>query len=100
MQQSAKMSFSSETARPQRSRKSARSWGDINLTLNRMVREGVIAGFKTNLSSPDRSSGLRVAITPPAVPADEAEAIRARVESDLEALVEGVVVTMDQHEPA
>jgi hypothetical protein len=100
MQQSAKMSFSSEGARPQRSRKSARSWGDINLTLNRMVREGVIAGFKTNLSSPDRSVGLRVTITPPAVSADEAEAIRARVEADLEALVEGVVVTMDQHEPA
>ena len=100
MQQSAKLSFSSEGVRPQRSRRSARSWGDINLTLNRMVREGVIAGFKTNLSSPDRSAGLCVTITPPAVSADEAEAIRIRVEADLEALVEGVVVTMDQHEPA
>ena len=101
MQQSAKMSFSSEGARPQRSRKSARSWGDINLTLNRMVREGVIAGFKTNLSSPDRSAGLRVTITPPpSAEGREAEEIRSRVEADLEALVEGVVVTMDQHEPA
>jgi hypothetical protein len=31
---------------------------------------------------------------------DEAEEIRAKVEADLEVLVEGVAVTMDQHEPA
>ena len=101
MQESAKSSFSSEGARPQRSRKTARSWGDINLTLNRMVREGVIAGFKTNLSSPDRSAGLRVTIMPPSsAKPDEGEEIRAKVEADLEVLVEGVAVTMDQHEPA
>jgi hypothetical protein len=85
-------------ARAQRPRKTARSWGDINLTLNRLVREGVISKFKTNLSSPDRNSGLEVAIIP--VPNSDAEEARERVLGDLEALVEGVTVTIQEPEPA
>lgn len=39
------------------------SWGDINAALNRLVREGVIAGFKTNRG--DKTSlGLHVDVTP------------------------------------
>jgi hypothetical protein len=85
-------------ARPPRARKSARSWGDINLTLNRLVREGIISGFKTNLSSPDRISGLSVMITTnPAGPVDE---IKARVLSDLEALIDDVTVTVGEPQAA
>jgi hypothetical protein len=87
-----------DAAPAQRPRKGARSWGDINLTLNRMVREGVISKFKTNLSSPDRSSGLTVAITPGAT--GGVEEIRERVAAELEALVEGVVVTIQEPEAA
>jgi hypothetical protein len=85
-------------ARPVRARKSARSWGDINLTLNRLVREGIISGFKTNLSSPDRISGLSVVIVPN--PAGEADEIKARVLADLEALIDDVTVTIGEKQAA
>jgi hypothetical protein len=97
MHHSEKVDTASQAARP-RARKPARSWGDINLTLNRLVREGVIQGFKTNLSSPDRTAGLSVTIT---LPSDSAvDPIRDRVSEELEALVEGVVVTVDQQQQA
>jgi hypothetical protein len=85
-------------ARPARARKSARSWGDINLTLNRLVREGVISAFKTNLSSPDRISGISVMITPD--PSGDVEEIKARVSSDLEALIDDVTVTIGEPQAA
>lgn len=84
-------------ARP-RARKTARSWGDINLTLNRLVREGVIATFKTNLSSPDRTGGVSVVITPGLE--GEAETARLRVANDLDALIEGVTVTVEERQAA
>ena len=85
-------------ARPVRARKSARSWGDINLTLNRLVREGIITGFKTNLSSPDRISGLSVMIIPN--PSGQVDEIPARVLGDLEALIDDVSVPIGEKEAA
>ena len=84
---------------PRRLRRTGRtrSWGDVNLTLNRLVREGLLTGFKTNLSSPDRD-GLKVAITPAS--GGGAEEARRRVEDDLSALVGEVMVTIAEHEPA
>ena len=43
------------------------SWGDVNAALNRLVREGVITGFRTNLADPDRGPDLRITATAPVV---------------------------------
>lgn len=79
------------------------SWGDVNAALNRLVREGVITGFKTNLASPDRSSGLHV-VAKAAVVVDESaagydsakvEAVRDRVAGELGALVDSPTVVVE-----
>ena len=98
MSYSEKVDSPSVRAKPERARKSARSWGDINLALNRLVREGVISAFKTNLSSPDRTSGLSVMITP--APGSDIDAAKARVASDLEVLIEDAVVTVEEPQAA
>ena len=86
--------------RAPRAKKPARSWGDINLTLNRLVREGVISGFKTNLSSPDRTSGIQVAITAPNQDPEQEAEIRRRVSGDLEALIDDVEITVNLQQAA
>lgn len=43
------------------------SWGDVNAALNRLVREGVITGFRTNLADPARGPDLRITATAPVV---------------------------------
>jgi hypothetical protein len=98
MSSSEKVDSPATRAKPERARKSARSWGDINLTLNRLVREGIISAFKTNLSSPDRTSGLTVNITP--APGTDIEAAKTRVMSDLEVLIEDAVVTVEEPQAA
>ena len=68
------------------------SWGDINATLNRLVREGVIAGFKTNRGDKARDAGLHVDITPRAD--DDAESVRNRIMGVLTPLDDEVTVTV------
>ena len=73
------------------------SWGSINAVLNRLVREGVITSFKTNIADRQSALGLHVIVTAPA--AEEhtiAEEVRRRVSGELEALAEGVTVTVDR----
>jgi hypothetical protein len=73
------------------------SWGDINSILNRLVREGEIGSFWTNLGDPKTALGLHVIVTPPRVVGDEeAAALRGRVEFALGRLNAGATVTVDR----
>ena len=79
------------------------SWGDVNAALNRLVREGVITGFRTNLANPERGSELLVAATAPVVLDSSAaeydraavESVRQEVASRLSVLVENARVTIE-----
>ena len=73
------------------------SWGSINAVLNRLVREGVITAFKTNIADRRSALGLHVIVTAPT--ADDrakAEAVRRQVARALALLNEGVTVTIDR----
>jgi hypothetical protein len=65
------------------------SWGDLNARLNRLVREGVISGFRTNLATRPDPADLAIIVTPgPAAPPPVGrlaaeEALRARVAAAL-----------------
>lgn len=48
-----------------------KSRGSINVVLNRLVREGVITGFKTNFGDKDGADHPRVTVTA-ATPSEEA----------------------------
>lgn len=72
------------------------SWGDINLALNRLVSEGVIATFKTNRGNPDAALGLHVIVAPPqATEGGTLDDIRDRVLRVLEPLAGEATVTVD-----
>lgn len=72
------------------------SWGDINATLNKLVREGVITGFRTNRA--DKSSlGLHVEVTPTV--GDDVESVKSRIMSVLTPLDDEVTVTVGAPAP-
>jgi hypothetical protein len=68
--------------------------GDVNVTLNRLVADGTIAGFRTNFGSSEPQTGLHVIVTPGAN-ADPDE-VRRVVTGALEKLVEAPTVTVDR----
>jgi len=68
------------------------SWGDINAALNRLVREGVIAGFKTNRGDKSHRDGLLVNVQPGA--GGDAEGIRSQILAVLAPLDDEVTVTV------
>ena len=68
------------------------SWGDINAALNRLVREGAIAGFRTNRGDKTPGAGLKVNIVP--VAEDDVETIRTRILGILTPLDDEVTVTV------
>lgn len=79
------------------------SWGDINAVLNRLVREGVISGFSTNLSRRGEPVPLHVVAQVP-VPSDgqggevdagAIEAIRSRILGELKPYDEAPTVTIE-----
>ena len=73
------------------------SWGSINAVLNRLVREGVITAFKTNIADRQSAAGLHVVVTASGSDADgKAEDVRRQVARELEPLTEGVTVTVDR----
>lgn len=55
------------------------SRGNVNVALNRLVREGVITGFKTNFDDPGSALGLHVIVTADGV-AGKARANAKRIE--------------------
>ena len=69
------------------------SWGDINATLNRLVREGAIAGFRTNRGDKTQA-GLCVNVI--ATPGDDPEAVRQRIMGVLSPLDDEVQVTVGE----
>lgn len=56
-----------------------KSWGDLNVALNRLVREGVIESFRTNRDAPAQDE-VAVEIV---APADRAEDVKAIVRAAL-----------------
>ena len=73
------------------------SWGAINAALNRLVSEGVITGFKTNLA--DRKAALALHVIVQAENATDeagAEAVRHQVVAVLDELGEDATVTVDR----
>jgi hypothetical protein len=76
------------------------SWGSVNAVLNRLVREGVITGFRTNIADRQSALGLHVVITAAGVQDRErAEDVRRHVARELEPVIEGPVVTVDRSDP-
>lgn len=74
------------------------SWGDINAALNRLVREGVIAGFKTNRGDKSHLQGLRVNVVPGA--GGDIEGIRSQILAVLSPLDDEVTVTIAEDNAA
>jgi hypothetical protein len=77
------------------------SWGDLNARLNRLVRDGVISGFRTNLATRPDLSSLRITVAPgPAAPVaagrlTAADALRARVALALGGIAPEAAVTVE-----
>ncbi len=74
------------------------SWGDINAALNRLVREGAIAGFKTNRGEKSHQAGLHVSVVPK--DGDDAEGLRERILGVLTPLDDEVTVTVGAEAPS
>jgi hypothetical protein len=73
------------------------SWGAINAALNRLVSEGVITGFKTNLADRKTALALHVIVQAENVAdAKGAEAVRKQVLAVLDELGEDATVTVDR----
>ena len=68
--------------------------------LNRLVREGVITAFRTNIVDRRSALGLHVIVTADGT-ADRAraEAVRGQVARELAPLVGDAVVTVDRSDP-
>ena len=66
--------------------------GDLNAVLNRLVREGVIAAFRTNFSVKDSPAGLCVTVTPHGADAD---CIKERIHQALAPLAREVIVSIE-----
>jgi adenine/guanine phosphoribosyltransferase-like PRPP-binding protein len=73
------------------------SWGDVNAVLNRLVRDGRIAGFWTNFSEARSSGGLHVIVVPAGL-LDESgtRELRAEIVERLAPLALDPVVTVDR----
>jgi hypothetical protein len=82
------------------------SWGDLNARLNRLVREGVISGFRTNLATRPDPADLAIIVTPgPAAPSPigrlaAVDALRARVAAALGGIAPESAITIEDPLPA
>ena len=78
------------------------SWGRINAKLNRLVHEGVITGFKTNLAEAGHLLGLHVIVMAsiiadhrsPGFDPEKVEEVREKVAHALEPVTRGATVTV------
>ena len=72
-------------------------WGNVNAALNRLTREGVISGFKTNFGRTMPAGAPHVVVTATGVTdAAGEEAVRQQVASVLEPVIEGCTITVDR----
>ena len=82
------------------------SWGDLNARLNRLVRQGVISGFRTNLASRPDPASLTIAVVPgaaapkPPGSSTSAEALRAWVSSALSGIAPQATITVEEQHAA
>ena len=82
------------------------SWGDVNSRLNRLVRDGVIAQYSTNLASRLDASELLVIVAPGLAAPKAAgrltseDALRARVALTLAGTAPKVTITIAPASPA
>jgi hypothetical protein len=78
------------------------SWGDLNARLNRLVREGIISSFRTNLATRPEPSQLAVAVTPGATasPPSADEELRRRVAAALAAVAPHAAITVEDSSAA
>lgn len=74
------------------------SWGDINAAMNRLVREGVISGFRTNRGDKSHQAGLQVSIIPAG--AGDPDSVREQVMSLLTPFDDEVTVTIGADAPS
>jgi hypothetical protein len=81
--------------------RSMASWGDINAVLNRLVREGTITAFWTNLGGTKPPLVLHVIVSPFG-PADDrsAKALRLQIQDALAPWAPDASVTVDRSAPA
>jgi hypothetical protein len=66
--------------------------GDLNAVLNRLVREGVIAAFRTNFSVKDSPAGLCVMVTPNGA---DAGSVKDQVHQALAPLARDGIITIE-----
>lgn len=72
-------------------------WGNVNAALNRLTREGVIAGFKTNFGRTMPPGEPHVVITVgPATAGTKEEDLIRQVASVLDPVIEGCTITIDR----
>jgi DNA-binding Lrp family transcriptional regulator len=64
--------------------------------LNRLVREGVIEAFRTNIADRKSALGLHVIVTAGAADQAGTEDVRRQVVRELEPLIADAVVTVDR----
>src|SRR4051812_22816152 len=74
--------------KPKNVRDSRRIRGDVNVVLNRLVRDGVIADFQTTFDEESHRRRVRIAIVPGA--ATNPELVRSTVKVALERFSEAV----------
>jgi hypothetical protein len=67
--------------------------GDINLVLNRLVGQGVIASYRTNFDTVEAHQGPHVTVTAP--PSRAPDDVRLRVMDALAAVAVGVGLTVE-----
>ncbi len=75
----------------------APSWGRVNAVLNRLAREGAIAGYWTNLGHPSRALALHVIVRRPE--GADREGTRAAVTRALGRVAPGATVTVAEELP-
>lgn len=54
-----------------------KSWGDVNLALNHLVRDGVIEGFRTNRDAKNADPEIALTISPDMKEAAALHAVRS-----------------------
>jgi hypothetical protein len=72
------------------------SWGAVNAVLNRLVRDGVITAFRTNIADRRSALGLHVIVTAGTLDRAPADDVRRQVARELKPVIADAVVTVDR----
>jgi hypothetical protein len=72
--------------------------GNLNIVLNRLVRDGVIADFRTNFGDEDKSGTPLVTVTAP--PGQDLAAVQSLVLNALTEVAIGIDVAVEPFSPS